>query len=88
MIYFEDLKSGKNISKTYNELVNEYLQSPVSEEDHGFVISMMIFLNHMNRKMGLKFTKITNKDWNALSKLAEEMKPGVVYSELRKEKAA
>ena len=49
---------------------------------------MMFFLNHMNRKMGLKFTKITDRDWNALSEVVDEMKPGVVFSELQKEKVA
>jgi hypothetical protein len=88
MIYFKDLKNGTNISKTYKELVSEYLRSPVSEEDNGFLINMMIFLNHLNRKMGLKFSRITKSDWNALSELAHEMQPGLVYSELQKHNAA
>lgn len=69
MIQFENLKSGEEISKSYEELVNEYLKSPLSEENGGFVLNMMIFLDHMSRKTGFKFQKIADKDWSALHAL-------------------
>ncbi len=87
MIQFENLKSGEEISKSYKELVLEYLQSPLSEEKGGFVLNMMIFLDHMSRKTGFKFQKITDKDWYALHALNGEMAPGVTYAE-NEEKAA
>ena len=70
MIRFLDIDNNREVNLSYTQVAREFLDSPVSEEERGFVVNMMIFLDYIDRKKGLKFVKLNEEDWEELYQAA------------------
>jgi len=66
MIELIHTESNKKLKLSYNQVAKEFLESPVSEEERGFIVNMIVFLDFMERKRSLKFVKLNSADWEEL----------------------
>ena len=66
MITFVDKKTKKKEKVTYQKVAQEFLDSPVSEEERGFLVNMMIYLDFVERRRGLVVEKLNSVDWEEL----------------------
>jgi len=66
MIELIHSESNKKLKLSYNQVAKEFLESPVSEEERGFIVNMIVFLDFMERKRSLKFVKLNSADWEEL----------------------
>ncbi len=66
MIELAHTESNKKLKLSYNQVAKEFLESPVSEEERGFIVNMIVFLDFMERKRSLKFVKLNSADWEEL----------------------
>ena len=66
MIELINIESKEKVRLSYTKVAKEFLNSPVSEEERGFMVNMMVFLDFMERKRSLKFVKLNSADWEEL----------------------
>jgi hypothetical protein len=66
MIELIDIESKEKVRLSYTMVAREFLDSPVSEEERGFIVNMMVYLDFMERRRGLKIVKLNSADWEGL----------------------
>ena len=66
MIELVDIREKNRFRLSYTKVASEFLNSPISEEEGGFIVNMMLYLDFIERRRGLKFVKLTRADWEGL----------------------
>ena len=66
MIRFINKFDDKDELLSYDELAKDFLNSPQSEKGRGFMIGMILFLDFIAKKKGLKFVRLQKADWTQL----------------------
>ena len=66
MIEFIHTENSGGVKLSYNTVAREFLDSPISEEERGFIVNMMVYLDFLERKKGWKFVKLNSADWEGL----------------------
>jgi hypothetical protein len=66
MIEFIHTENRGSIKLSYSTVAREFLDSPISEEERGFIVNMMVYLDFLERKRRLKIVKLNSADWEGL----------------------
>jgi len=66
MVEFIHTENSGSIKLSYSAVAREFLESPISEEDRGLIVNMMVYLDFLDRKKGLKFVKLNSAEWEGL----------------------
>lgn len=76
MINFINQRNEEIVNLSYTKVAQEFLVSQANIEERGFVVNMMIFLDYMEEKQGLKFVKLNSVDWEELWQATTRVKLG------------